>query len=86
MLGRISIAENTMTKKQLQEEGVCFAYISTSQPSSNDVRGCTQGRNLGAGTEAEAMEKYCLLTGLLSMACSTDFCTIHPGSLSQGWH
>ena len=32
-----------------------------------------QGRNLEAGADAEAMEGYCLLTGLLSMTSSVCF-------------
>lgn len=47
-----------------------FLYAFQSQSHMKEVREGTQGRNLEAGIEAEAMR---LLLGLLPMACSTCF-------------
>lgn len=45
------------------------------------MRAETRGRNLAAGSEAEAM----LVTGLLLMAFIAIF-LIHPGPPAQGWY
>jgi hypothetical protein len=63
-----------MTKKQVGEERVYSAYISIRCSSPKEVRtGTHKGRNSEAGVDAEAMEEYCLLTGLLPLACSACF-------------
>jgi hypothetical protein len=46
-----------MTKKQVGEKRVYLAYDSISLFF---IKG-SQGRNLEAGADAEAMERYCLL-------------------------
>jgi hypothetical protein len=61
---RVSIPEqNIMTKKQVGEERVYSAYtfhiaVHHQRKSGQEL---TQGRNLEAGADAEAMERCCLL-------------------------
>jgi hypothetical protein len=54
-----------MTKKQVGEERVYSAYtfhiaVPHQRKSGQEL---TQGRNLGAGVDAEAMEECCLQAG-----------------------
>jgi hypothetical protein len=59
-------------QKQSAEERAYFSLqFSDHIASLREVRAGTQGGNLEAGTEAEAMEG--VLTGLLSVACSAWF-------------
>lgn len=44
-----------MTKSKLGQERVCFTYSSTSHLASEEVRTGAKGRNLEAGTDAEAI-------------------------------
>ena len=46
----------------------CLQQLSSHTPSLREIRAATQGRNLEAGTEAEAMEKHSLLTCSLQLA------------------
>lgn len=46
-----------MTKSKLGQERVCFTYSSTSHLASEKVRTGAKGRNLEAGTDAEAILK-----------------------------
>jgi hypothetical protein len=65
-----------MTKKQVGEKRVYSAFTSTLLfiiKESQDGQELTQGRNLEAGADAEAMEGRMLLTGLLPLACSACF-------------
>lgn len=39
--------------------------LTLCSPSSKEARAGSQGRNLGAGTEAETMAEHCLLPGFL---------------------
>jgi hypothetical protein len=62
-------------QNQAKEERVYLAYTSTSivhhwRKSGQEH---TQGRNLEAGADAEAMEGCCLLAGLFSMTYSACF-------------
>ena len=46
-------------QKQVGEERAYLTYTPHDSPSLKEVK---QGRNLGAGADAEAMEECCLLT------------------------
>lgn len=49
-----------MIKGNLKKRFILLAFLYYS-PSLKKVRERTQGRNLEAGTEAEAIEEHCLL-------------------------
>ena len=61
-------------------EGRGLLHVTAYSPVYKEVRAGTQGRNLEAGTEAEAS----LLTGLLSVACSACF-PRQPKTSAQCW-
>lgn len=61
--------KHQMAKTTWVRKGV-FLYSLQSQSRMKEVREGTQGRNLGAGSKAQAM---ILLHGLLPMACSICF-------------
>lgn len=54
VLGRVSIPIINQDQKQLDKEIVYFTYTSTSQ---SIIKG-NQGRNVGAGIDAEAVEDH----------------------------
>jgi hypothetical protein len=58
-----------MTKKQVGEERVYSAYTSILLFITKEVRTGTQAGQ-EAGADAEAMEGWMFLTGLLALACS----------------
>lgn len=78
MTSLLSQVENTMTKSSLGTKGFIF-----SRRFSLVSRG-RQGRNLGVGTEAQTMEKCCLLP------CSPAHIRLlilpSPGPHGQGWY
>ena len=52
---------NAMTKNSLGREELTSRALQHQSPSSKEVRVGTQGRDLEAGTDVEAMEECCLL-------------------------
>lgn len=77
----ISIAVmNITTKINFRKEG--FISSDSYSPSSRNIRAGNQGRNPGAGTNAEAIKEWCLL------ACSLWFILLailqHPRPPVQG--
>jgi hypothetical protein len=55
------LQQNTMTKKQVGEERVYWAYTSISLLTLKSGQELNQGRILEAGVDGEAMEGCCLL-------------------------
>jgi hypothetical protein len=78
------LAQNAMTKKQAGENKVYSVYSSTLLFSTKE----SQGRNLEAGADAEAMDgaAYCLASpGLFSlMSYRTQFCQPRDGTTHKG--
>jgi hypothetical protein len=73
-----------MTKKKAAEERVYSAYISTLLFITNELRtGIQTGQE--AGADAEAIEGWMFLTGLLLLASSA--CSlIEPRLPAKRWH
>lgn len=58
----LSLSLNTVTKSILGgEKGLFYLTFSDNRSSLQEVGAGAQGRNLGAGTEAETMEEHWLL-------------------------
>ena len=70
-----------MTKKQVGEERVYSAYTKLLFITTEVKTGTQAGQE--AGADAEAMEGWMSLTGLLPLACSVCF-LIEPRSTSPG--
>jgi hypothetical protein len=59
---------NTISKRNWERKGFMSSTFPSHQASSREARAEVLDRLLGAGSEAESMEKYCLL------ACSSWSC------------
>ena len=57
---------NIITKTNKWRKGLI--WLTGYKLSSGEARARTQGRNLEAGTDAETMERHCLVAGSPSLA------------------
>lgn len=79
---------NTITKSNLKRKEFIFTLqLSGDTPSLRKIRTGTQGRNLGAGTEAEATGKRCLLVCSFSICSLINLRITHTGTAppTLGW-
>jgi hypothetical protein len=72
-------------QKQFGEEWDYLSYTVRSHSITRAVRtGGTQGRNLKAGADTDAMEGCCLIAFFSWLPQAVFLYT--PGPLAQGWH
>jgi hypothetical protein len=83
LVGVFNCCHKHYEQKQLGEEQVYFAHSSVTSYITEKIRAGTQGRNLEARSEAEAMMECCLLACFPWLLQSAFLYNLGPWA--QGW-